>query len=135
MVYRTNSPSADPAIVSLTRDRIDLPQRVTVNNRGFDIASELIFADMWQPRFGAPDNTEEVEAAIADIATMLRSASIKFSKIAADRVLSGEREHDLQKLIQINSVGDLTAVADILDPRVLKFLEKFADDQTGESGQ
>ncbi|MDA0676562.1 MAG: hypothetical protein O2788_00975 [Chloroflexi bacterium] len=86
-------------------------------------------------RLGAPDNAEEVEAAIADIATMLRSASIKFSRIAADRALSGEREQELKKLIQINSIADLTAVADILDPNVLKFLEQFADDQPGESGQ
>jgi hypothetical protein len=66
---------------------------------------------------------------------MVRSASIRFSRIAAERVLSGERQQDLQKLIRMNSIADLTAIVDILDPGVIQFLEKFAGDQAGESGQ
>jgi hypothetical protein len=53
MVYRTNYPPTDLATVSLARDRSDLPQRVTVSIHGFDITGELIFADLWQPWFGA----------------------------------------------------------------------------------
>jgi hypothetical protein len=86
-------------------------------------------------RLGAPDTSEEVEAAIADINDMMRATSVRFSKIAADRVLSGQREDELKKLIQINSIADLTAVADILEPGVLEFLERFTDDQSGKSGQ
>ena len=86
-------------------------------------------------RLGAPESGEEVEAAIADITAMIRSASIQFSRIAAERILSGQRENDLQKLIQMNSIADLTAISDILDPGVLNFLEQFAADQPGESRQ
>ena len=39
--------------ISLARASIDLPQRASVMINGFDYPGELLFADLWQPWFGA----------------------------------------------------------------------------------
>lgn len=77
-------------------------------------------------RLGSPGYEDEVEERISEIENMLRRSVNHLSQIAASRALSGEREDELRKLININSIADLTAVSQVLDAGVLTFLKRFA---------
>ena len=64
---------------------------------------------------------------------MIRQVSDRLGKIAASRVLNRERVEELQQLIAINSIADLTAISHVLDAGVLKFIERFASETPGRS--
>lgn len=77
-------------------------------------------------RLGSSGHEDEVEEQISRIEDMLRQSGNRLSEIAASRALSGERADELRKLININSVADLTAISNVLDNGVLSFLKRFA---------
>lgn len=77
-------------------------------------------------RMGSLSDEDEVEARIAQIEEMLQACSVRLSDIAVSRVLSGQREDELRKLIHMNSIADLTAISHVLDDGVMRFLKRFA---------
>ncbi len=79
-------------------------------------------------RLGSTGHEDEVEARIAQVEDMLQRCSNRLSEIAASRALSGEREVELRKLISINSIADLTALSNVLNEGVTRFLKRFASD-------
>lgn len=82
-------------------------------------------------RLGSSGHDDEVVERIAEIENMLHQSGNRLSEIAASRALSGEREDELRKLININSIADLTAVSHVLDDGVLSFLKRFASNSPG----
>lgn len=79
-------------------------------------------------RMGSKRREDEVEARISEIEEMLSACSVRLSEIAVSRVLSGRREDEMRKLIQMNSIADLTAVSHVLDDGVMSFLKRFASE-------
>ena len=82
-------------------------------------------------RLGSAGSDDEANELIASIEEMLRESGINLSKIATGRVLTGKREDELRKLIDMNALSNLTSIRNVLDDDVLDFLRRFASDDPG----
>jgi hypothetical protein len=86
-------------------------------------------------RMGSPGHDNEVDTQVAAIEQMLTACSVRLSEIAVSRVLSGQREEELRKLISMNALADLTSMSHILDSGVMTFLHRFAGDTPADHTQ
>ncbi len=84
-------------------------------------------------RLGSSGYADEVEARISEIEEMLRESCNRLSNIATSRVLTGQREAEWRKLIDVISIADLTALSNVLDDRMLIFIKRFASDSPSEA--
>ncbi len=86
-------------------------------------------------RMGSSGIDTEIQSIIAAIENALHETTNSLSRIATSRVLAGERWVELQKLIDIGAIADLTALSAVLDEDVVAFLERFASDSSADSDQ
>ena len=76
-------------------------------------------------RMGAPVDAPELEKAMSEIDAALYLCNAKLSSAAVQKILSGERREDIEKLLKLTAAGDMSPLAGVLTGDVLEFLKQF----------
>jgi hypothetical protein len=86
-------------------------------------------------RMGAPPGTSELDAVLREIEAALSACNARLSDAAVRQVLAGHRRAEVQTLLQLNSAGDMAALAGVLTDEVIAFLRQFMrGDPAGQNG-
>ncbi|MDP3766419.1 MAG: hypothetical protein Q8S13_00245, partial [Dehalococcoidia bacterium] len=76
-------------------------------------------------RMGAPPDTSELDAVLREIEAALSACNTRLNDAAVRQVLAGRKHADVQTLLQLNSAGDLAALAGVLTDDVIAFQRQF----------
>jgi len=74
---------------------------------------------------GAPPAFEDVEGAMAEIERTLGGYNERLRSAAVRDILAGRRREEVEKLLAIVGVGDMSALTGVLDDDVVRFLSEF----------
>lgn len=82
-------------------------------------------------RLGQATNHNDVTELIAEVAQALDSYRDRLATVVSDLVLNSENSDRLQKLFRLNSAGDLSDLANVLDDKVISFLNELFGNASG----
>jgi hypothetical protein len=76
-------------------------------------------------RMGAPPGASDFDGVLREIEAALGACNARLSDAAVRQVLAARNHSDVQTLLQLNSAGDLAALAGVLTDDVIAFLRQF----------
>ena len=87
-----------------------------------------------QGRLGQGADHSDVIELIAEVDRAFEAYRDRFAELVSDLVLKSQNSDRLQKLFRLNSAGDLSDLANVLDDKVISFLNELFDDASGNHG-
>ena len=130
-VLRTGQRDGLPADISDRWDRVAGPFRAC-DRDGSDI---LLIDGPACPgchgRLGQATNNADVVELISEVDRVFEGYRAQLAGVVSDLVLNSETPDRLQKLFRLNSAGDLSDLANVLDDKVISFLNELFGDASG----
>lgn len=85
-------------------------------------------------RLGQPANHRDVVEMITEIDRIFDEYRDRLAVVVSELVLESPQTDKLTSLFRLNSAGDLSDLANVLDDKVISFLNELFDDTSGNSG-
>lgn len=82
-------------------------------------------------RLGQATDHADVVELIAEVDRAFESCRDRLAHVVSDLVLNSENSDRLQKLFRLNSAGDLSDLANVLDDKVISFLNELFGTASG----
>jgi hypothetical protein len=85
-------------------------------------------------RLGQPTNHTDIIDMISEIESVFDGYRDRLAKVVYGLVLESPSADRLQSLFRLNSAGDLSDIANVLDDKVISFLNELFDKRSGNTG-
>jgi|SaaInlStandDraft_2_1057019.scaffolds.fasta_scaffold09708_2 hypothetical protein len=128
---------------SFAADLVGESQRVDVELAKFDYPGEIIVAEEWLPECqceqitvldSPPPNHTDVADMISEVDKLFNGYRDRFASVVANLVMDSPETDKLVSLFRFNSAGDLSDLANVLDGKVISFLNELFGKPSGSSG-
>jgi hypothetical protein len=86
-------------------------------------------------RLGQPANHTDIIGMISEIDQIFIGYRDRLASVASSLVLKSANADSLQSLFRLNSAGDLSDLANVLDDKVITFLNELCGKSNGSSGK
>ena len=85
-------------------------------------------------RLGQPNNHIDILDMISEIDRICSGYRDRLAAVVSDLVLKSSKSDRLQGLFRLNSAGDLSGLANVLDDKVISFLNELFGKSSGKFG-
>ena len=103
------------------------------------VNSDICVAIQQTANSGAPGNWQpanhtDIIDMISEIDQIFTGYRDRLASVASELVLKSASDDQLQSLFRLNSAGDLSDLANVLDDKVISFLNELFDKRSGNTG-
>ena len=85
-------------------------------------------------RLGQPVNHADIIDMVSEIDRLFDGYRDRLASVVSNLVMESDNSDKLKSLFRLNSAGDLSDLANVLDDKVISFLNELLDESSGKSG-